>query len=378
MASQKTKIVCAMSGGIDSSVSAASLKKAGFDVIGIFMKFWSDSDGACRADLNKNRCCSAESENRARKIAGILGIPFYVFDLREEFKQKVVDDFLAVCKTGATPNPCVGCNKKIKFGLLIEKALALGADLVATGHYAEKRSVEDKDSKNIGHRLFTSKDEAKDQTYFLYRLSQSQLEHIVFPVGGFTKKQVRKMADKFKLPFSAEVSESQEACFISGSTRDFLKKYLQERSGKIIERIDGGEEKIIGDHSGLWFYTIGQRKGMGMSGGPYYVLEKDMKNNRLIVTKNEKDLEKKEAVFGGLNWISGKEPDLPLKAKARIRYRHPLVSAVVGRTEKEGEFKAVFGEPQKAVTPGQSIVFYSERAGKKGEREVLGGGTIIC
>jgi len=367
MAVQKIKVVCAMSGGIDSSVSAALLKKAGFDVIGIFMKFWSDSEGGCRIDLNKNRCCSAESESRARKIAGILGIPFYVLDLEKEFKQKVVDNFLKVCKKGATPNPCVVCNKEIKFGLLIKKAKALGADLVATGHYAKK-------IKN--YRLFTSADELKDQTYFLYRLSQEQLRHILFPVGGFTKPQVRKMAKKFKLPL-LEVPESQEICFMPGSAQEFLKKYLKENPGKIIERTGEGEERIIGYHSGLWFHTIGQRKGMGLPGGPYYALEKDMENNKLIVTRNEKDLEQKEVIFKDPSWISGQEPNFPLKARARIRYRHPLAPVVVDRTEKEHIFKAVFDEPQKAVTPGQSIVFYAARAGKNGGREVLGGGTIL-
>jgi tRNA-specific 2-thiouridylase len=376
MAVQKTKVVCAMSGGIDSSVSAALLKKAGFDVVGIFMKFWSDSEGDCRIDLNKNRCCSAESENRARKIAGILGIPFYVLDLEKEFKKKVVDDFLDVCEKGGTPNPCVVCNKEIKFGLLVEKALALGADFVATGHYAAKR-VEGRGSRVGSCRLFTSKDEAKDQTYFLYRLSQEQLRHILFPVGGFTKPQVRRMAKKFKLPF-LEVQESQEICFIPGSSQDFLKKYLKESPGKIVELTGEGEERIVGYHSGLWFHTIGQRKGMGLSGGPYYVSGKDIKKNKLMVTRNEKDLEQKEIIFKDPSWISGQEPNFPLKARARVRYRHSLALAVINRTGKEGVFKAVFNKPQKAVTPGQSIVIYAARAGGKGSREALGGGIIIC
>jgi tRNA-specific 2-thiouridylase len=372
-----------MSGGIDSSVSAALLKKAGFDVIGIFMKFWSDSEEDCRIDLNNNRCCSAESENRARKIAGILGIPFYVLDLEKEFKKKVVNYFLEVCKKGGTPNPCVVCNKEIKFGLLIEKSLALGADLVATGHYAVNERVKgqgsmvgSRESKVESCKLFTSKDEAKDQTYFLYRLSQEQLRHILFPVGDFTKPQVRRMAKKFKLPF-LEVQESQEICFIPGSSQDFLRKYLKERPGKIIELTGEGEERIVGYHSGLWFHTIGQRKGMGLSGGPYYVSGKDMEKNKLIVTRNEKDLEQKEIIFKDPSWISGQEPNFPLKTRARIRYRHSLALAAIDRTEKEGVFKAVFNEPQKAVTPGQSIVIYAARSREKGSREVLGGGTIV-
>jgi tRNA-specific 2-thiouridylase len=377
MATQKIKVICAMSGGIDSSVSAALLKKAGFDVVGIFIKFWSDSDESCRVGLNKNRCCSGESENRARKIAQILNIPFYILDFQKEFKEKIVDSFLDGYKKGITPNPCVICNKEIKFGLLLEKTLGMGFDFVATGHYAEKieKSVpigRQAKIKNQKYRLFTSADELKDQTYFLHRLSQGQLKHILFPVGELTKPQVRKMAKKFKLPV-LETPESQEVCFIPGETEVFLKKYLKEKSGNIVD-LQGNK---LGGHSGLWFYTIGQRKGIGLPGGPYYVVKKDLEGNNLIVAKDEKDLEQKEVIFENPSWISGQEPNFPLKVEAKIRYRHPLAPALISKTEKKGTFKAVFKDPQRAVTPGQAIVFYNAKAGEKGRREVLGGGTII-
>lgn len=350
-----------MSGGIDSSVSAALLKKAGFDVVGIFIRFWSDRDESCPAALNKNRCCSTESENRARKIAQMLDIPFYILDLQKEFKEKIVDSFLDGYKKGITPNPCVICNKEIKFGLLLEKALGLGIGFVATGHYAINKK----------YRLFASADELKDQTYFLHRLSQKQLEHILFPVGEYTKPEVRKLAKKFKLPV-LETPESQEVCFIPGETEAFLKKYLKEKPGKIVD-LQGNK---LGEHSGLWFYTIGQRKGIGLPGGPYFVYEKDLKENNLAVTKDERDLERKEVIFENPSWISGQEPDFPLKAEARIRYRRPLVPAIVNKAEEPGKFKAVFSDPQRAVTAGQSIVFYDVKADKNGSREVLGGGII--
>lgn len=365
-----------MSGGVDSSVAAALLKKAGFDVTGVFMKFWSDGGDSCRADLNGSRCCSGESEARAKKVAEIIGIPFCVLDFEKEFKEKVVKNFLEVCGKGSTPNPCVVCNKEIKFGLLTERLPVLGADFLATGHYAVKIEVKERKSKAVKYKLFTSKDEEKDQTYFLHRLGQEQLAKIVFPVGGFGKAQVRKMAAKLGFPFK-EVPESQEICFISGSVQEFLKKHLKESPGKIVELEDNGEERLIGEHSGLWFYTIGQRKGMGLPGGPYYVLKKDFAANKLVVTKNGKDLESKEVSFENPSWISGSEPDFPLKAVARIRYRQPLSSVAVDKAKgKKGIYKAVFGKPRQAVTSGQSIVFYSARSGKNG-REVLGGGTII-
>lgn len=370
---KKFKIIVAMSGGVDSSVAAALLKKQGFDVVGVFMKFWAPLRGSPRiyADSNAdlrgyNRCCSSEAEKRARQVAKKLGIPFYVFNFEKEFKKKVVDYFLKTNKQGKTPNPCVVCNKEIKFGLLLEKALKLDADYVATGHY-----VRIKRASNTQHpilntqyptpntHLLKSKDKEKDQSYFLWQLSQRQLSRVLFPIGDHTRKEVENLARKFKLPV-LKAKKSVEICFIQTTVNDFLKRHLKSKPGKIINK--GG--KVVGQHEGLCFYTIGQRKGIKLPGGPYYVSDKDVKNNILIVTQNEKDLHKKELVAKDVKWTAGKTPKLPLKVAAKIRYRSQSVSATVHKG-----YKITFNKPQRAITPGQSIVFY------KGE-ELIGGGTI--
>jgi len=354
-----------MSGGVDSSVAAALLKGAGFDVIGVFMKFWSEPKRGGLKDFN--RCCSVEAERRARKVAKILKVPFYVFNFEKEFKKRVVDYFLKEYKAGRTPNPCVVCNKEIKFGLLLEKALKLGADFMATGHYARLQ----RGTQN--YKLLKGKDKQKDQSYFLWQLNQKQLKHILFPVGNYTKNQVRQLAKKFKLPVF-EAPESQEICFIRTDVNDFLKKHLKPRPGPIIcstSKVEQKfEQKIMGRHQGLWFYTIGQRKGIGLAGGPYYVLNKDTKNNALIVAKNEKDLYEKDLVVRNINWLSGKVPKLTLKIKAKIRYRHKPASATITKILNSKFYILKFNHPQRAITPGQSAVFY------RGQ-ELLGGG-VIC
>lgn len=348
MKEKNRKVIVAMSGGIDSSVSAALLKRAGFDVVGVFMKFWADGPKSV-----VNRCCTLESEKRARLVAEKLDIPFYVFNFEKEFKKKVVDYFLAEYKAGRTPNPCVVCNKEIKFGLLFKKILSLNADYIATGHYARLRQ----------EKLYKGKDKNKDQSYFLWKLNQKILKHTLFPVGDYAKTEVRKLAKKFNLPV-LNIPESQEVCFIQTTTADFLKKYLKSKPGKIINT----KGVVIGKHQGLWFYTIGQRKGIGFSKGPFYVLDKDIKKNTLIVTKNEKDLYKKELIVKNVNWAS--EIKFPLKVMAKIRYRHKLASAIVDKN------KVIFAKPQRAITPGQSVVFYLPR-GKAGRgQELLGGGVI--
>jgi len=353
----KRKIVVAMSGGIDSSVAAALLKKANFSMSGVFMKL---------ADLPRFR----ETEKRAKKVAKILGIPFLVLDLRKEFKQRVIDRFLKEYKLGPTPNPCVFCNKEIKFGLLLEKALKMDADFIATGHYARLRRKIPSKSQIPKYKLLVAKDKEKDQSYFLWQLDQKQLKHILFPIGDYTKTQVRNLAKKFKLPV-LKVPESQEICFIqtpfaAARVNDFLKIHLKEKPGAIVDT----RGKIIGEHQGLWLYTIGQRKGIGLPGGPYYVLDKNLKKNTLIVTKKEKDLYKRELVARNVSWISGEELKLPLKVKVKIRYRHEPALAVITRSLKSKVYSLRFVQPQRAITPGQSVVFYRGK-------ELLGGG-IIC
>ena len=350
-----------MSGGVDSSVAAALLSRADFDVVGVFMKFWA-APGADSSVSRWNRCCSPEAEERARKVAQILDIPFYVLNFEEEFKKRIVDYFLKGYKAGRTPNPCVVCNKEIKFGLLLEKALAMKANFIATGHYARLRPA----GEGGQVKLLKAKGKEKDQSYFLWQLIQKQLKHVLFPVGDYTKKQVRAMAKKFNLPVY-NAKESQEICFIKNTLKDFLKRYLKENPGKIVDM----HGKILGKHQGLWFYTIGQRKGMELAGGPYYVVDKDLKKNQLVVSDKKKDLMKKELIVKNINWLSSKEPKLPLKVRAKIRYGHlhPAAAAQIHRIGAGKRYKVIFSSCQRAITPGQSIVFY------RGQ-ELLGGAVI--
>ncbi len=381
-----------MSGGVDSSVAAVLLKQQGYNLIGVFMKFWSEprtgSSQLIHADRSvdtrrfENRCCSSEAEARARKVAKILGIPFYVFNFEREFKKRIVDYFLREYKRGKTPNPCVVCNKEIKFGLLLEKVLALDADYIATGHYARlRREIRNPKSeiRNYKYELFRGKDKVKDQSYFLWQLNQKQLKHILLPIGDYTKDKVRALAKKFNLPV-LDIPESQEICFIGTTLNDFLAQYIKPKIGQILTT----EGKKIGQHQGLPFYTIGQRKGIELSGGPFYVTAKDLKKNTLIVTpfSRDKALYNKSLIAKNVNWFSAKEPKLPLKIRAQIRYGHKSVPAIITKNP-EGKLSASYGtglktktytlkfsRPQRAITPGQSVVFYQKK-------ELLGGG-IIC
>lgn len=364
----KKKIVIAMSGGVDSSVCAALLKRRGFDCIGIYLNFWSDPsiDKACGA-LPQNKCCTKESLDDAREVAGKLGIPFYVFNVEQKFKCEVVDYFLEMYAEGRTPNPCVRCNREIKFGELLKYADKLGADYLATGHYARVKR-----GKN-GYELFSAKDKQKDQSYFLYHLTQEKLARIIFPIGDFLKSEIYTLAKKFGLDRVYKKKESQNVCFFAERTPEqFLKRHLAEKFFKPGPIVTIKGEKI-GVHKGLPLYTIGQRKGIGIGGisgekeseGRYVVAVDKAKNSLIVGSK--KDLAQKSFSCKEISFISGKIPAGKIKVDVKIRHRSPKIPATFEIKNKKGVIMSV--KDFIGVSPGQSAVFY--KGGK-----VIGGGVI--
>jgi tRNA-specific 2-thiouridylase len=354
----KKTVIVGMSGGVDSSVTAALLQKQGFEVIGVFMKNWSENFG----DYG---CTWAEDADDARKVAQVLKIPFYVWNFEKEYRKKVVEYFLREYQANRTPNPDVMCNSEIKFKLFLEKALKLGADYVATGHYARIKETGNR-KQETEYKLLKGVDPAKDQSYFLYTLKQEQLAKILFPIGEYKKTEIRKLARKFKLP-NADKKDSQGICFIGEiNVTEFLKAHVKAKPGNIVT----AKGQNLGRHSGLPFYTIGQREGIGIGGsGPYYVIGKNLKKNQLIVTNdpNDNELWRKEFIVTDLSWV-GDIPKFPLKTGVSIRYHHPEYEALIGRIKNQ-EARIKFRKPQRAITVGQSAVFYNKA-------EVLGGGVI--
>lgn len=356
-----TKIVVAMSGGVDSSVAAALLKKQGFDVTGLMLRLWSETGKEA-----SNRCCTPDSMALARHVAARLDIPFYVVDAKELFHLTVVQSFLDGYAQGVTPNPCVICNQQIKWDFLFNHAIALGADYLATGHYAKKQ-----ETKDGRWQLLRSTDRLKDQSYVLHILTQEKLAKALFPVGDYSKLEIRKLAGTYNLP-TATRSDSQDLCFLAGEDyREFLRRNFPEvgRPGPILTSAG----KLLGMHQGLAFYTIGQRKGLGISSPvPLYVLMKDAATNTLIVGSDE-ELGSLELIAKDVNWISGEAPKESFRAEVKTRYTAREAWAGIMLLDRPGEnfrcIRARFDAPQRDITPGQAAVLYDGEV-------VLGGGTI--
>lgn len=353
------KVVVGMSGGVDSSVTALLLKKQGYDVTGVTLNIWQRDDKSNTCDKS---CCGIEAVNDARRVCDKLDIPYYVFDFRDIFKEKVIDYFAFEYMNGRTPNPCNACNRFVKFEALLNKAISLGIDYIATGHYA--RVDYNKDTGRYFLRKSVTLD--KDQTYALYNLTQEQLSRLVMPLGEFTKPEVRKMAEEAGL-VNAKKSESQDICFIEDNNHY---KFIQEKYNYIPAKGNfvWKDGKILGKHDGIIKYTIGQRKGLGIGfGKPVYVTKLDTNKNEVVLGDME-DLFSKELVCNKVNFMPFEKLESPLVVEAKIRYSSKPSKATIYPL-KNGEIKIVFDEPQKSITPGQAVVFYDSDI-------LIGGGTI--
>ena len=360
-AGSKGIVAVAMSGGVDSSVAAALLKEEGYEVIGVTMNLFSLPKEACTSE-DLRSCCGWKAQEDANRVAAALGIPHYVVDFRAEFERSVIDDFCREYGRGRTPNPCIRCNRFIKFDLLFERARRLGAEFIATGHYARI----DVDPSTGRRLLKKGLDADKDQSYFLYPLSQADLSRTLFPVGGRTKKEIRRLAAQRQLPV-AQKAESQEICFIPDDDYPgFLKKRFPEafRPGSIVDR-DG---RIIGRHDGIAHFTIGQRKGMGIAAPrPLYVAAIDAVLNTIVAGEKE-DLYKSRLEASDLNWIPWDALGEPKTFRAKIRYKHTEAPARV-IPQADGRVLVEFERAQRAVTPGQAVVFY--------DGDIVAGGGLI-
>jgi len=357
----KTRVLVAMSGGVDSSVTAALLLQAGYDVIGVSMRL--GIHDTIEADTEKPSCCSLEGIEDARRVAAQLGIPFYAVNYEANFTKHIVDYFCAEYSLGRTPNPCILCNQELKFGNLLKLAYQLEAEYVATGHYARIKYDD-----GLGrYLLLRGIDLSKDQSYALFSLTQRQLSQALMPLGKYTKKEVRKIANQLGLKIHAK-PESQELCFIADNDYN---RFLTERVPESIKPglILDAQGNILGEHRGIQFYTIGQRKGLRLSlGKPVYVIKIDAINNTIIVGDKDKLL-KQEFQVEKLNLISQAHLEEPTKAQVKIRYNDPGHNAIVHQISEQ-EASVRFDEPRSAVTPGQAAVFYDKDV-------VIGGGWIV-
>ena len=361
-----------MSGGVDSSAAAAILKEQGHELVGFTMQLWNQRRGIsvdANGDPLPSRCCSLDDVYDARRVAEELGFPFYVLNLEREFERDVVEPFVASYLSGETPIPCVSCNGRLKFASLDKLAASLGCDKVATGHYARVEF----DEPTNRYRLFRGRNLQKDQSYFLWELTQEQLSRAMFPLGEMSKPEVRDVAREHSLAV-AEKSESQEICFVpDGNYAGFIDRYLEAEAAS--ERLPGEGEivdqsgAVVGHHGGIHRYTIGQRRGIGIaSAQPLYVTNIDAKKNQVVVGQQD-ELLSREFIAAGVNWVAFDEPATSVRAAVRVRYRHEPAAASLTPLEHH-RVRVVFDEPQRAITPGQATVFYD------GD-EVVGGGWIV-
>lgn len=358
---EKKKVMIGMSGGVDSSVAAALLQEQGYEVVGVTLKLWSEEDDSL--ERPSGGCCSLDDINDARMVAFKLGIPHYVLNFKEVFRKDVVDYFVGEYQCGKTPNPCIACNRHIKFEGLLDKALSMGFDYIATGHYAKIVSNPESGRMEL-HRGVSIN---KDQSYVLYNFTQHQLSHMLMPIGDLSKDQTRGIALKNELAI-AKKPDSQEICFVPDNDyAGFIERYTGKKSvpGNFID----AQGNVLGVHKGIWHYTIGQRKGLGIAFGvPMFVTKIDVQHNTVSLGL-EQEIFKTTLIAGDLNFIEISELKEPIEIQAKVRYSAIPAPAILSPLP-DGKAKVVFEQPQRAITPGQSVVFYHGES-------VVGGGTIL-